>query len=143
MRLGAFITDGAAVMLRQVHPRFFVEGRPSSQVFRPEARDEGLLSVHQEAMISAETAYANHVRAGFGSCGVVGILVSECASEGVGLKVLEAPLSTTDKPPDHADDPAHAAIDFRNLGATTSEKRGRRLANMSWARGFRFQPPAV
>ena len=140
MKVGNKIEDPDAVMLRQVHPRFFVDGRVSSQVFRPEARDEGLLSVHREAMITAQRAYDNHVQDGYGSCGVVAITVAQCSSEGIGLTVLEAPLSKTDQPPDHRDDAAHAAIDFRGLGGTTSEKRGRRLANLAWAGGWRYRP---
>jgi hypothetical protein len=127
-------------MLRQVHPRFFVDGRVSSQVFRPEARDDGLLSVHQEALVSAQEAHANHVADGFGSTGVVSVTVEQCGGASIELSVVEAPLSTQDDPRDRRDDAAHAAINFRGLGGTTSEKRGRRLANLAWTSGWRYRP---
>lgn len=140
MKVGKKIEDPAAVMLRQVHPKFFVDGRVSSQVFRPEARDEGLLSVHQECMVTAKQAHDDHVADGFGTCGVVSVTVAQCASETIELGVVEAPLSIADAPPDHRNDPAHAAIDFRGVGGKTAEKRGRRLATIAWAGGWRYRP---
>lgn len=140
MKVGSKLQDPHAVMLRQVHPRFFVDGRISSQVFRPEARDAGLLSVHQEVLLPAQAAYEQHTQSGYGSCGVVSVTVENCASPNIGLDVVEAPLSVADDPPDERDDPAHAAIDFRGLGLTACEKRGRRLAALSWQNGWRFKP---
>ncbi len=140
MKVGNKITDPAAVLLRQVHPNFFVDGRPSSIVFKPQERDGGLLSVHQEALITAERAYRNHVEAGFGSCGVVSVTVAQCASDGIELSVVEAPLSTADEPPDECDDPAHASIDFRGLAKNACEKKARKLATVAWAGGWRYRP---
>ena len=130
-------------MLRQVHPVLFVDGRPTSALFKPRPADKGLVSVHQEALVTAQDAHAAHTAAGLGSIGVVGVLVSECDDPRVALQVLEAPLSVTDDPPEVRDDPAHAVIDFRGLSGNACEKKSRELSRICWSRGFCYQPPTT
>lgn len=109
MTLGPPLSDPDEQLLRQVHPSWIQAGRPTSQLFRPTAKDEGLLSVSRGSKTTAAAAFELHTRVkGLQSVGVWGIHVAHCAD--AKLAVLEDPLT------EPFADPAHAVIDFRGLG---------------------------
>lgn len=116
MALGPLITDADEQLLRQVHPSWLQEGRPTSQVFRPTAKDEGLLSVSRGSRITASAAFELHTRGkGLQSIGVWAVSVGNCSE--LDLPVHEDPLT------EPVPDPAHAVIDYRRF--TEKEARAK------------------
>lgn len=137
MKLGNRI-DGDELLLRQVNPAFVRDGRPSSQVFRPTPKDEGMVSVNRGSRCAPEAAYQQFItRPGCRSCGVLAVSIAECAVEQ--LTALDAPLAADD---DGCDDPSHAIIDFRGVSKNAAEKKAGRLGRIAEARGFLFGPVA-
>jgi hypothetical protein len=131
--------DGDELLLRQVNPAFVRDGRPSSQVFRPTPKDEGMVSVNRGSRCTAEAAYQQFItRPECRSCGVLAVSVAECAAEQ--LAALDAPLIADD---DGCDDPAHAIIDFRGISKNAAEKKAGRLGRIAEVRGFLFGPVAT
>lgn len=109
MSLGPQLIDPDEQLLRQVHPSWIQQGRPSSQAFRPTPKDEGLLSVSRGAKTSAADAFDLHTRVkGLQSVGVWSVLVGQCTD--AKLDVFEDPLT------EPFPDPAHAVVDYRGLG---------------------------
>jgi hypothetical protein len=108
MTMGPQLSDLDEQLLRQVHPSWIQAGKPTSQAFRPTAKDDGLLSVSRGSKTTAAAAFDLHTRVkGLQSVGVWGILVSHCAD--ARLDVHEDPLTEPFL------DPAHAVIDFTGL----------------------------
>ena len=125
------LTDGTEILLRQIHPNFVRDGRPSSQAFRPTAKDENQLSVAREALTSAEQAFAHYTdNLKLKSCGTWGVSVAECHTQS--LRTFGQPLSC---PPSVVADPAHAIIDFRDHSKSKIEAKGSLLARAALARG--------
>jgi hypothetical protein len=136
VKLGDKLDDVTELMLRQVHPAFLRDGRPSSQTFRPTPKDKGMLSVNRASMTTPIDAYARFSeRPDCRSCGVLAVSVAECAAEQ--LAAFEAPLVQAD---DGTDDKSHAIIDFRNLTRNAVEKKSGRLVRVALARGFLHGP---
>jgi len=116
MSLGPLLTDPEESLLRQVHPGWMQEGRPTSQAFRPTPKDEDLLSVSQGSLTTAANSYELYTRVrGLQSRGVWRITVGHCSDSR--LSVYSDPLT------DPVPDPAHAVVDFRGL--SDKEKRAR------------------
>lgn len=136
MRIGAKLEDATELLFRQVHPAFVRDGRPSSQVFRPTPKDEGMLSVNGGSKTNPATAFEQFVtRPGCTSCGVLAASVAECAVEQ--LAAYEAPLEAAD---DGYDDPSHAIVDYRNVAKSAAEKKSGRLVRVAMVRGFLHGP---
>lgn len=108
MTLGPRLIDPDEQLLRQVHPSWIQAGKPTSQAFRPTAKDAGLLSASRGAKTTAAAAFELHTRAkGCHSVGVWSVFVAHCSE--VGLHAHEDPLQ------EPVPDPAHVVIDFRGL----------------------------
>ncbi|MCA9675172.1 MAG: hypothetical protein H6708_27815 [Kofleriaceae bacterium] len=136
MNVGEKLEDDAELLLRQVHPAFVRDGRPSSQVFRPTSKDAGMLSVNRGASTEPESAFTRFVaRPGCRSCGVLAVSVAECGAEQ--LAAHDAPLTLD---PDGDDDPSHAIVDFRGIAKNAVEKKSGRLVRVAVARGFLHGP---
>ncbi len=134
---GRPLTDGDEPLFRQVHPSFIRDGRPSSQAFRPTAKDHSRLSVARGALTTACDAYELHTAAlGLQSAGTWAITVGECQAQT--LEVVADPLTC---PPEKVADPAHALIDFSTHSKSQQEAKGARLARHAADRG-RLHPPA-
>ena len=90
-------------LLRQVNPKFLHQGRPSSQVFKPTAKDDKKLSVYDGDLIAAEAAWQHFTNElGHSSVGVLAVTVGECHSQELDVR------------PDPTPFPEHAIISFEN-----------------------------
>jgi hypothetical protein len=115
-------------LLRQIHPTFVQNGRPTSQAFRPTPKDENQLSVYNGAMITAATAWHYHTETlNLESTGVMGLKHAECAEQQ--LSVIE----------DGVPIPAHCYIDFSGVSKHDAERKSKRLAAFAKERGWLFQ----
>jgi hypothetical protein len=130
------LDDGDELLLRQVHPSFVRDGRPSGQAFKPTKKDQGMLSVARSSVSSPADAFHLHTAVlGLPSQGTWGISVSECQRHQ--LKAFPDPLTS---PPEKVADPAHAFIDFRGLSNGRTESKATQLRNDALVRG-RLHPP--
>lgn len=88
-----------------MNPNFLKGERISSQVFRPTAKDENLLSVYDGDMIEPLRAWEHYTGVlGFASQGVVAVTIGEYAERALPAR------------PDPAPFPEHKAIDFSVRG---------------------------
>jgi len=130
------ITDEKERLLRQVNPSFVRAGRPSSKVFEPKPKDDGLLSTGRECRRDAATAYEFFVRIPkCKSVGVLAVTVGECVS--VELPAHDAPLVAVE---DGIDDDAHAVIDFRRTPPEEIEEKAVILHRAAIGRGYVHEP---
>lgn len=117
------------LLLRQIHPEFVQNGRPTSQAFRPTPKDENRLSVYNGAMITASASWVHYTGTlKFESAGVMALAHAECASGQ--LNVIE----------DGVPFQAHCSVDFSALKRSDIEKKSKRLAAFAKDRGWLFQP---
>lgn len=131
------LADDDEVLFRQMHPSFVRDGRPSSQAFRPTAKDEGRLSVARGSLTTAAAAFQHYTqRLCLASAGTWGVTVGECREQG--LPAIADPLAA---PPETVADPAHAVIDFTAHSRSQTEAKGTRLARKAFERG-RLHPAA-
>jgi hypothetical protein len=130
------LSDDDELLLRQVHPSFVRDGRPSSQAFRPTNKDAGKLSVARGSLTTPAAAFELY-RMGLElpSAGTWAVSVGECREQG--LNVLPDPLIS---PPEKVPDPAHALVDFAAHSKNQVEAKGARLARKASERG-RLHPP--
>ena len=120
----------SALLLRQIHPGFVQNGRPTSQAFRPTPKDEDMLSVYDGDQIQPRAAWEHYTRSlGLHSAGVMGIAAGECAA--VTLPVFADP----------APFPEHCLIDFSGLTKNEADKKAKLLAQFAITRDWLFTPP--
>lgn len=130
------LSDHEELLLRQVHPTFVRDGRPSSQAFRPTTKDAGKLSVARGALTTPEAAFSLYTEGlGLPSAGTWAVTVGECREQA--LNVIPDPLTS---PPEKIADFAHAVVDFTTHSKSQAEAKGARLARKAWERG-RMHPP--
>lgn len=121
--------DSETKLLRQIHPTFVQNGRPTSQAFRPTPKDENQLSVYNGAMIAAAASwhyYTETLR--LESAGVLALSHAECDAQQ--LKVIEDGIPI----------PAHCYIDFSGVSKPDAERKSKKLAALAKKRGWLFQP---
>ena len=117
---------------RQIHPSFIAGGHPGSQAFRPTPKDQNRLSFDDGSQIAAEQAWRRYTEEhGLQSVGVLGVLVGECASEG--LRVI----------PDGVPDPEHVSVDFTGKSNGERKSIAKRLRDYALGRGWQFGPVEV
>lgn len=120
--------NDSTLLLRQIHPGFLQDGRPSSQAFRPTPKDEKTLSVYDGDKISPADAWNHYCsRSGLASSGVLAVSVNECC-------VLE--LSVI---PDPEPFPEHVVIDFSGYGKGEVEKKAKQLKIQAETRGWLYK----
>lgn len=127
--------DQGTQLLRQVHPSFLIDGRITSQVFRPTHKDKGLLSTYDGDRITPRDAWEHYTRdQGYESVGVVAVTVSECES-------ISLPVYADEKP----DFREHVVIDFRWVPTNGKmERLSKDLKTFATARGWLYElGPAV
>ena len=101
------------LLLRQVSPSWLIDGRITSQVFRPTRKDDGLLSTYDGDRITPRDAWKHYTATlNYQSVGVVAVTVAECQ-----LKSL--PVRGDPK----VNFLEHVVIDFRSV--TTSKEMER------------------
>ena len=124
--------NNATLLLRQIHPEFIQDNRPSSQAFRPTPKDEQLLSVHDGDQISPEDAWRHYTQQlGLMSCGVLAVSVAECCA---------LDLQTV---PDPETFPEHCLIDFSAHNKSATEKKAKLLKVKATARGWQYEMTGV
>lgn len=115
------------LLLRQIHPGFIQNGRPSSQAFRPTPKDEQKLSVFDGDMISPSDAWDYYNKnLCLVSIGVMAVSVPECSD--LALSVI----------PDPEPFPEHVLIDFSAHGKSAIEKKAKQLKVKAETRGWLF-----
>jgi len=116
------------LLLRQIHPGFVQDGRPSSQAFRPTPKDEQKLSVYDGDQISPADAFEHYTKdLTLGSSGVLAVSMAECGA-------LELPVTPAPEP-----FPEHALIDFSAFGKSAIEKKAKLLKAKAEARGWLYR----
>jgi hypothetical protein len=131
------LADADEALLRQVHPSFLRDGRPSSQSWRPTKKDEGNLSVARGSVTSPHAAFEHHTQQKkMASAGTWAVTVGECQTED--LRAYPDPLDAT---PTVGADPAHAIIDFTGRSNSQVEAKAVRLARCAGERGCLYSAP--
>lgn len=130
------LADEADLVWRSVHPAWFVNGRLSSQAFRPTPKDQLMLSGASSRSVTAEEHFTEYTEDfGLESCGVWAISVGEAAAEGLPCWADEgtpqAPLPCPR---------GHVSIDFRGKTGAELRRVGQRLRTFAEVRG-RIHPP--
>jgi hypothetical protein len=122
----------ATLLLRQIHPSFVQDKRPSSQAFRPTPKDEKKLSVYDGDQITPGNAWQHYTGdLGLHSCGVMAVSVVEC-------RALDLPVNPE---PEHF--PEHALIDFSAHSKGATEKKAKLLKAKAESRGWLYQDDAA
>lgn len=117
--------NDATLLLRQIHPGFVQDNRPSSQAFRPTPKDEKKLSVYDGDQITPGNAWQHYTDdLGLHSCGVMAISAAEC-------NTLDLPVH-----PDPEPFPEHALIDFSAHSKGATEKKAKLLKARAEVRGW-------
>jgi hypothetical protein len=131
------LADADEVLLRQVHPSFLRDGRPSSQEWKPTKKDEGWLSVARDSLTSAQAAFEHHTQQRrLASAGTWAVTVGECQTEDLGA--YSDPLNATST---IGEDSAHAVIDFTGLPNSQVEAKAVRLSRCASERGCLYAAP--
>jgi len=116
------------LLLRQVHPNFVQNGRPTSQVFRPTPKDEAKLSVYDGDKITAEAAWTHYTNVlTFKSAGVLAVSLSETKSQVLDVVADGIPF------------PEHCSVDFTGLAEADVKSKSKLLASYAAARGWQIQ----
>jgi hypothetical protein len=121
------VTD-ETMLHRQVNPSWIQNGRVTSQAFKPTPKDEGLLSVYDGDLITAEKAWTHFTTAlNFASVGSYGLTVHECGQND---------LPVEPKPDQF---PEHAVINFTAFSGNQIEKKAKKLKACAETRGWLYQ----
>ena len=113
-------------LLRQIVSDWIVNGRPSSQAFRPFKADH--LSTYDGDMISAEGAYRHYVEHGNKSAGVAFVLAGEFRNEGLSIVEDRIPYKE------------HISVDYSGISESQRKNISKRLADISFGHGWAFRP---
>jgi hypothetical protein len=117
------------VLLRQIHPNFYPDGKLSSQAFFPFPKDASRLSVYNGSLISAANSYDHYTKVlKLSSSCVYGASHAEVAD--IGLAAVPDPL------PDFA---SHAIIDFTGSSDKEARKLAKKLKMFAESRGCLHQ----
>jgi len=119
------LRETAELLFRQASPGWIRDGRPTSQLFRPTAKDHGLLSVDRESVVGSAVASRERFLArGFQSHSTWGVTVGEVNA--IPLEAYSDPTRLND---------AHALLDMSHLSEREQRSVGERLRNAAEQRG--------
>lgn len=96
--------DMTELALRNVHPKHFVDGRLTSQIFTPSDDDEGMRSTARGGRVKPENHLAEYRALGLESCGVCSVTHKD---------IRDVNLRWVDDSQNNTSITAHASIDFR------------------------------
>ena len=113
------------LLYRQIHPKFILNDRVTSQAFTPGAGKR--LSVYDGDMIAAEEAWKHYVGMGLRSSGVMAVTKAECGLQN--LLVI----------PDPVDYDEHVVIDFNHLSQRCRKDAAKHLAGNANRRGWCYR----
>lgn len=131
-----FLRDGAEVLLRQIHPSLYLDGKIASTAFLPTANDKGELSVDRSSLTTPDASFHLYVANGRESVAVYGVSVAQFKAEGIDCH--SDPLPETDKLEANA---AHAFADFKRIDASKKQKQAaQRLRDRAVERRCLFTP---
>ena len=120
--------NNSTLLLRQIHPAHFQDGRVTSLAFKPMPKDKRRLSCYDGDQITAELAFNHFIGMKYKSIGVQAVTVGEC----------EKLLLTVS--PDPEPFPEHMVIVFPdNLSENQISKKARSLSQFARTRGWLFQ----
>jgi len=122
---------GATLLFRQIHPNFVQDGFASSLPFRPNPSDQGLMSVYNGDLITAEASWRHYTTTDFKrqSAGVTALAVDECEAEGLPPRCDPVPFLE------------HAVVDFTGVDEKHWRTKSKKLQAKALARGWTYQPP--
>lgn len=135
------LTSPTALMQRQVHPRRLVNGKVTSETFRPGRSDHGQLSCTQADVVTAQDALTAHVARGLESAGCALFTIGEVWSPTpLPGKVTACPAlrMVDDAHGPHGTDlpEGHAYVDFRPVGSKAIERKAKQMAFFANKRGL-------
>ena len=116
------------LLFRQIHPDQLQNGFASSVNFRPNDADDGLMSVYDGDLITAEDSWVHRtVTLERVSYGVAGLSVEECLAESVTPRSDPAPFLE------------HAVVDFNAIEEKKWRAISKKLHIKALARGWLHQ----
>lgn len=116
------------LLLRQISPSWYQNGRVTSLAFKPTKKDGKRLSVYDGDKIDAETSWRHYTEVLKNkSLGVLGVSGDECSQLSLQFQ------------PDPEPFPEHAVIDFGTLTNSQTESCAKVLTRHATARGWLFQ----
>ncbi len=119
--------DGNIILLRQVVSDWIVDGRLSSQAFRPFSGDR--LSTYDGDMISPEETYRHYTEVLCNkSAGVFGITCNEVEGQNLGIIEDRVPYRE------------HISVNFQGVGSGGRRSKSRKLASCAEYRGCLYKP---
>jgi hypothetical protein len=122
------ISDEAELLYRQVHPNFYHKKKPASYVFRPNAADNGHLSVDRSSLTSAKESFERYTQR-LTSAAVYAVSVGEFASQTINCyshPIIDPPNAS------------HALADYSHLSEIEAKTAALQLRNFADARGCCF-----
>lgn len=125
------LIDHDEVLLRQIHPSLYLDGKIASTAFMPTADDKGELSVDRSSLTTAVASFDLYVANGRESVAAYGVSVEQFEAERVHCH--SDPLPETDK---SKANPAHAYADFKGIEVLKKQKKtAQRLRDHAVERG--------
>lgn len=125
------LTDGGEVLLRQIHPNLYLDGKIASTAFMPTANDKGELSVDCSSLTTPVASFDLYVANGRESVAVYGVSVGQFEAQGIPCH--SDPLPETDK---LKANPAHAYANFKGIEVPKKQKQAaQRLRDWAVERG--------
>ena len=116
-------------LYRQVHPKFVQNNRVTSQAFRPNENDEGLLSVYDGDQITPKSSWEHYTsELELRSAGVVAVTVGECESLGIDAILDGVPY------------PEHASLNLSIFTTGELKNIAKLLRKQANDRGWLFRP---
>jgi hypothetical protein len=123
---GTLLTDGGEVLLRQIHPNLYLDGKIASTAFMPTADDKGEFSVDRSSLTTPVASFDLYVANGRESVAVYGVSVGQFEAQGIPCH--SDPLPETDN---LKANPAHAYADFK--GIETLKKQKQAAQRLMWS----------
>jgi hypothetical protein len=130
------LTDGGEVLLRQIHPNLYLDGKIASTAFMPTADDKGELSVDRSSLTTPVASFDLYVANGRESVAVYGVSVGQFEAQGIPCH--SDPLPETDK---LKANPAHAYADFKGIETPKKQRQAaQRLRDRAVERSCLYTP---
>jgi hypothetical protein len=128
------LTADGERLWRQAAPAYLEQdGTLSSLVFRPMSKDNRMLSVFRESVVTAKQAHDNRIESGPSSLGTLAVRVGEVRDEAALRAVGDSAVGE--------DVPAgHAYIDFRPLTKQQTNTAAEVLLRRALANGWAYRP---
>lgn len=123
--------DQTELLWRNTHPTWIVNGKLTSQAFRPTPKDQQKLSAARESKVSAEENFKEFTEEfELDSVGVWAVSVGEVEEQGL-RSIYDENSPSTPKPCLKG----HTSIDFTGISQKQAKRIGGRLRDHAEARG--------